>query len=211
MKLKVGNKTLTVRKWKGKDKKKFINALKRTRVSEQDVMDSLVYDCIEEDVVLSNEEYRYVVSRIRAMSLGEEFNVEFYCKECGETYSKTFMLKDILTYTYKDLKEINVQNTKIKFGDIKNKEFYVQKINEDINYDFLLRIEKFNNNDSFTLEELEEMVEDLDLDVLEEIMTKYHESKFTVHDVHSVECTNCGHSQKYKFDDIPGFFPKSWF
>lgn len=210
MKLSLGEKTITIRKWKGKDKKKFVNSLRVKNPDKKQIMDALVYDCIEEDVVLSAEEFRYVLSRIRAESLGEKFSVEFYCEECGSLFKKDFELKNTITFTYKPLKEIKVKDTTIKFGPIRNKDFYINKVSEDPDYDFMLRIESFNGDNTFTLAELEEKIDDLDLDILEEILRKYEESIFKVHDINTVKC-NCGNELTYKFDSIPEFFPDAWF
>jgi len=212
MKLKVGNRNLTIRKWKGKDKKAFINSLKEENINEEDVMNALVYDSIEEEnVILSSDEFKYVLSRIRAYSLGEEINVEFMCGECGEIHTQTFELKNLLKYEFKPLKEIKIPGAHIKFGEIANKELYISKIKEDEDYDFLLRISEINENNTFTLNELEMIIDDLDIDVLTEVMTIWEESKFKLDDVGLVKCPNCGDEVYYQFDEIPGFFPTSWF
>lgn len=211
MRLDVGDKVIHCRGWKGKEKKKFIASLKQAEINEEEVLESLVYDCIEEDVVLSTEEFKYVLSRIRAFSLGEDIDIEFYCENCGETYTKTFQLKDIITYSYKELPEINVSGAKIKLGPIRNKTFYEKMIAEDEEYDFLLRIEKFNDNDHFNLEELINLMDNLDVQVLTEIYQIYEDHRFKINDIHSVTCQHCEHQETYQFDELPGFFPESWF
>jgi len=210
MKLNIGDKEITIRKWKGKDKKNFINSLKKSNIDQNEVMRSLVYSCIEEDVALSNDQFKYVLSRIRGISLGENIEIEFYCDKCGTVFKKTFELKDIIRFSYKELNEIKVNNVQIKLGDIKNKEFYLKKIQEDPNYDFVLRIETFNGDDAFTLEDIEQKLDDLDIDVLTEIMKQYNEAKFKIDDVNTVTC-KCGKAQAYQFDELPGFLPESWF
>ena len=211
MKIKVGNKNLTIRKWKGKDKKNFINALKKKDIDENEVMQALVYSCIEESAALSVDEFRYVLSRIRAESLGEEIKIEFYCTKCGELYTKTFLLKDIISFSYNELKEIKVDGVHIVLGEIRNKEFYIKKVSEDQLYDLLLRIKSYNGNDTFTLSELEEMFDDMDIDTLDKVLQIYNDAKFKVLDVNTVQCPSCSHQTKYKFDELPGFFPQSWF
>jgi hypothetical protein len=211
MKLIVGNKHLTMKKWKGKDKKNFINALKKKDIDENEVMQSLVYSCIEEAQALSVDEFKYVLSRIRAESLGEEINIEFYCASCGELYTKTFLLKDIISYSYNELKEIKVNDVHIVLGEIRNKDFYIKKIAEDEIFDLLLRIKSINGNDTFTLDELVEMFDDMEIDTLDKVLEIYNESKFKVLDVNTVKCPSCSKETKYKFDELPGFFPQSWF
>lgn len=213
MKIRVGSKDITIQKWKGKNKKDFIKLLKETDDSiecEEKMMDILVYSCIEEDVILSTEEFRYVLSRIRALSLGEEIEIEFYCDKCQEIFKQTFNIKDVINFSYKPLKEIKIPGAKIKLGEIKNKKIYTEKIAEDPVYDFLLRIESINGNTTFNLTELEEIVDSMDLDVYENVMSIYKEHKFKILDVNTVKC-NCGNEMLFKFDELPGFFPDSWF
>jgi hypothetical protein len=210
MKIEVGNKNLEIRKWRGGDKKKFLAALNKKDLDINEVMQTLVYDCIEEKVTLSPDEFKYVLSRIRAYSLGEEFNVEFYCDGCGNVFKKTLLLKDTVRYTYKELNEINVQGVSIKLSEIRNKEFYIKKISEDLEYDFLLRIQEINGNESFTLQELESIIDDIDIDILTNIAEIWEDHKFKMDDINTVHC-DCGKSYTYKFDEIPEFLPTSWF
>lgn len=212
LKLKVGNKVIHCRKWKGKDKKRFVAAINKENVSETDVMQALVYDCIEEDVNLDVEEFRFVLSRIRAYSLGENIHTEFYCESCGNLYEKNFKLKDIITYSFKEgFSELKSGDTRIKIGEIKNRELYTKYIQEDDIYDLLLRVESINNDDSFNLETLIDKFDDLDLDVLADLLEQFEASKFKVLDVNTVECTHCEKETKFKFDELPGFFPETWF
>lgn len=211
MKIEVGNKNLEIRKWKGGDKKNFLLALKKKDFDIAQVMQTLVYDCIQEDVSLSPDEFKYVLSRIRAYSLGEEFNVEFYCDGCTNTFKRTFTLKDTVRFNYKPIQEINVQGVKIKFGEIRNKDFYIKKIAEDTTeYDFLLRISSINDNESFSLRELEDIIDDINIDILTDIVEIWEDHKFKIDDVNTVKC-DCGKSHTYKFDEIPEFLPTMWF
>lgn len=210
MKISVGNKELTIRKWKGKDKKQLLSEIKSNSIKAEAIMNALVYSCIEEDVALSSEEFKYVLSRIRAYSLGEDFEIEFHCNSCGNTYKRQFKLIDTVRPVFKELNEINVDGISIKLGSVKNKEFYVKKIQEDEIYDFLLRIQEINGNDAFTLNDLENIFDEMDIDTLTKIMRIYEECKFNIDDVNTVVC-DCGKEQKYKFDEIPDFIPSDWF
>lgn len=213
----VGNKNLTIRKWKGKDKKVFVSELKNRKGDEESIMNSLVYDCIDEDVTLSSAEFKYVLSRIRAFSLGEELEFNFRCDKCGEEFKKTLKLEDIIRYSYKNIKEINVNNIKIKLGEIKNRKFYETTIasnpEEKEIYDFLLRIDSFNGNDSFTLDDIVDMFDNLEVDELEEILRIWDDAKFKIDDINIITCPNesCNNEMKYIFDELPGFFPDKWF
>ncbi len=211
MEIDLGSKKINIRSWKGRDKKAFLKALKDEDVQENVVMNALVYNCIEEDVILSIPEFKYVLSRIRAISLGEELEIEFYCTECSTIHKQKFLLKDIIKYSYTNLKELKYQNIIIELGEIKNKEIYIQKIAQDPLYDLLLRVESFNGNNTFTLEELEEKFDDLDLNILTEIITQFDDAKFTVLDENYVTCPECKDKVLFEFDELPNFFPESWF
>jgi len=212
MEIQLGNKKLNIRGWKGKDKKAFLSSIKAEALDEKRVMESIVYECIEEkNVVLSIEEFKYVLVKIRAISLGEEIKINFYCRKCSELFEKTFLLKDIIKYSYKDLKEIKAPGVVIKLDEIKNKEIYIQKLKEDDLYDLLLRVKSFNGDDTFTLDELMDKFDDLDLSVLSNIIEQYEAAKFKVLDVNAVTCPSCQDVINYEFDELPEFFPSSWF
>lgn len=207
----LGSKKIHIRKWKGRDKKAFLASLKAKEINESDVMDTLVYGCIREKVVLSTEEFKYVLSRIRAISLGEEIRIEFYCIECGEIHKETFQLNNIIRYTCGNLKEIKEKDVLIKLGEIRNKTIYIKKLGEDSLYDLLLRVESFNGDDAFTLDSLMEKFDDLDIDVLASIIEQYENAKFKVQDTNTVICPKCKNETDYIFDELPKFFPESWF
>lgn len=211
MKIKVGNKNLTIRKWKGKDKKAFVNSLKQEDINEMEIMDALVYSCLEENVILGKEEFKYVLTRIRAHSLGEDLNVEFYCDNCSNMFKRDFLINEIITSSFSDIDEIKVDDVSIKVGEIKNKKIYVDKVSEDDMYDLLLRVKSFNGDEAFTLQDLVDRFDDLDVDILEKVINQWEDIRFKVNDVHDVDCPHCNTITKYKFDELPGFFPENWF
>lgn len=211
MKIDLGNKSVTIRKWKGKDKKLFLKLLNDEKSTQYQIMDALVYNCIEEDVVLSVDEFRYVLSRIRAYSLGDTLDMEYLCDSCNEISLNTFKITDVIKPNLSTLDKIKVNGVEIKFGEIKNRDLYLKYIEEDDLFDMLLRIESINGNDSYTLEDLVDYFDELDVDVIESIMRKFYENKFTVDDINEIECKKCGKKQQFKFDELPNFFPQSWF
>lgn len=211
MKISVGDKSITIKKWKGKHKKEFIRLLKEDKPDELAIMETLVYSCIDEDVILSTEEFRYVLMKIRALSLGKTISADFYCEKCGELHKHEFNLEELLKPVFKPIKKIEYQGTKIKLGPIRNKKIYIEKVSEDDIYDLLMRVSSINNNDGFSLLELEEIIEELDIDVIEEIFNIWEDHRFKLNDINEVECPHCHHKELYKFDELPGFFPDSWF
>jgi hypothetical protein len=43
------------------------------------------------------------------------------------------------------------------------------------------------------------------------LLEQWDDIKFRLDDINEAVCTHCGAEEKYKFDDMPNFFPKSWF
>ena len=86
----------------------------------------------------------------------------------------------------------------------------MKKVSEDEIFDLLLRVESFNGDDSFTLEELIAKFDDLDIDVLEDVLNQWEDNKFVVNDINEVVCPKCKNVELYSFDAIPNFFPETW-
>lgn len=212
-------KKLKFRKWKAKDRKEFIKNLKKAeKLDEKELTKHLVYNCLEnKDICLTVDEFKYVLSRIRASTIGESIEFNLNCSSCNEDYVINKDLKNILKQQYKKYKPIKVQDIEIELSDVKNKDFYLKTIDnietEEEYYliDFLFHIEKINENDTFKFEDLINYFDNLELDVFDEIMNQWNAIKFKIDDVAEVECPHCKNVQKYKFDDLPGFFPETWF
>lgn len=214
MLIEFGDKKLEINKWKAKQRKEFVKNLTSGNIDENTLMDCLVYDCIEPKVALSQEEFKYVLSRIRAYTLGEEIDFKFYCDKCKEPHEQKIELKNIFSYNYNKIEEINFSGINIKLGPIKNKEYYNKMIQENYSeadlIDFILRIESINDEEVLSFESTMDFLENLDLDIFDNIIRVWEESKFKVNQIHEVTCPNCGDVQKYDFDDIPEFIPTSW-
>lgn len=210
MKINVGSKKITIRKWKGKDKKAFLNALKSDTQESNSIIDALVYSCVEENVVLDIQELKYILSRIRAISLGDEFEIDLTCASCNTTSKHKFNITDVIKSEFGSIDEIVSGETHIKLGKIRNKDVYMKKVSEDEIFDLLLRVESFNGDDSFTLEELIAKFDDLDIDVLEDVLNQWEDNKFVVNDINEVVCPKCKNVELYSFDAIPNFFPETW-
>lgn len=210
MKIQLGDITVTIRKWKGKDKKEFLNILKSNPSSPIQLMEPLVYPCIEENVVLSLEQFRYVLTRIRVYSLGDEIEFDFFCQECEKSHKETLKITDVIRGSGKKITNIKLDDIEIKIGNIKNKEIYNKMVEEDELFDLLLRIEKINGDDAFTLQSLIDFFDDLDIDVLENIIKEWDKIRFKVDDTNEIECPHCKTKTTYSFDEIPGFIPDTW-
>jgi hypothetical protein len=211
MKIDLGNKKVTIRKWKGKDKKLFKKLMSDENTTQTDIMKTLVYNCIEENVVLSVDEFRYVLSRIRSYSLGDRLYMEFLCDNCGEISTNEYEISKVIRPNNSTLDRIKIGEIDIRFGEIRNMETYLKYIQEDELFDMILRVKSINGDDSFTMESLIDFFDEMDVDVIESIMIKFHNDKFTVDDVNTIKCKNCANESLFKFDELPNFFPESWF
>ena len=215
MKIKLNsNKELTIRKWKAKEKKEFLNTV-RTNQSLDSLQDVLVYNCIEEKVALNAEEFKYIMTQIRSYSLGNEIELEFYCDCCKSKFLSTIKLDEIIKPIISNKFDIKTKNYKIKLGSVRNVDFYKETIKknplEEKDYDFYLRIESINADDSMTLEEIVELFNEMDIDEFDSIFNQWEDIRFKIDDVADIACIKCDNSVKYSFDEIPGFFPPSWF
>lgn len=213
MKIKL-DKEITIRKWKAKEKKEFLNTVRNSE-SLDTLQDVLVYNCIEENVALNADEFKYVMAQIRSYSLGDEIELEFYCDSCRAKFLNKIKLSSIIKPVYSGKKEIKTKNYKIKIGEIRNPDFYKATIKanpqEEKDYDFYLRIQSINSDDSMTLEEIIELFNEMDIDEFDSIFEQWEDIRFKIDDTEEIVCKNCETSVKYSFDEVPGFFPPAWF
>lgn len=214
MKIKLGNKELTIRKWKAKEKKEFLNTVRKSETLDS-LQDVLVYNCIEEKVALNAEEFKYMMTQIRSYSLGDEIELEFYCDSCKSKFLNTVKLSEIVKPVFSNTNEIKTKNYKIKMSTIKNVDYYKEVIKnnptEEKDYDFYLRIDSINADDSLSLEEIVDLFNEMDIDEFDSIFEQWEAIRFKIDDVTEISCKKCESTVKYSFDVIPGFFPPSWF
>lgn len=210
----LNGKDIQYRKWKGKDKKRFLNSL---QYGEQITLKNTIEILIHEQL-LSNQtetftqnEYRYLLSKIRGSSLGSEFNIDLVCEECEEIFNYEFDLDDVIKPIHEDLEDYDDGELQIKFGKIKNREMYLEAIDEDPEYEILFRIDELNESKDFTLETLIDFFDEMDLDKVQQVQDHYEQGRFKINDIETVKCPHCQEEMEIMFDEIPGFFPDSWF
>lgn len=217
--LTVRDNIIKYRKWKVKDRKKFIKMLSDIEnIKEQEASNVLVYDCLENPkVILSPEEYRYVLTQIRKTSIGGDIDFKFTCSACKSPFNVKLDLDYIVKPKFSEYLNIKVDEIKIELGDVISKEHYDKRISdckseEDIYLtDFLYHIKSINGNNTFTFDELSNYFDNLDTDDVDNIFDEWDTMRFIVDDLAEVECPKCGHKENYIFDDLPGFFPTKWF
>ena len=99
---------------------------------------------------------------------------------------------------------------------IKNQDFYDKMIiatdivEEKYLVDFILHIKTYNDDDTLTFDTILDEINELEVDVAEEVFKQWEEMRFKTTNVETIICPECGFSEKYEFDALPDFFPKSW-
>lgn len=208
----IRNKNIKFRKWKVKDKNKFIQNKENPEIIKQ----ALVYDCIEDDVTLSDEEYKYMLMKIRQASISNPIAWIFSCTKCNETFEYEANLDEIMKPDFQEYGDLIEEDVIFTMGNIINQEFYDSKMGEStipevsLITDFVLHIKSINDNDGYSFDDIIDYINDMDVDVFEKIMEKWETMRFKVNNIHEVTCPHCNNVELYEFDDLPGFFPDNW-
>lgn len=201
---------VNARKWKAKEKFKFKEIINKD--DNKELVKILVYDCLDKEVAFSEDEYKYVLAQIRSHSLGETIKLEFNCESCDTRFVNEINLNDVLKPEYEAIKPIITNKHVIKIGEIKNKDFYKKVISQAPDeLDFYLRIDTINDEECYSIEEVIKYFSEMDIDEFENIINQWEKIKFKLNDNYSIKCTKCEASTNYQWDEIPGFFPNSWY
>lgn len=208
--IKLNGYEVNARKWKAKEKFKFKEIISNDNI--QEFVKLLVYDCLDREVAFSESEYKYVLSQIRSHSLGNIIKLEFNCEKCNTRFVEDINLDDVIKPEYEKIVPIVTKKHNIKLGTVKNKDFYKRVISQAPDeLDFYLRIETINDEEVFSIEEVVNYFSEMDIDEFDEIMKQWDIIKFKINDIHSIKCKNCNDISNYQWDEIPGFFPNSWY
>lgn len=209
----IRGKEIKFRKWKVKDKKKFL----QNKSDPLKIKEALVYDCLEDnDIALSEEEYKYMLIRIREESIDEKVQYEFTCDHCNQSFDFEANLNEINKPIFKEYGDIIVGKHIFKMTNLRNRNFYENTIlgmddeEERALVDFILHVDSYNSQDGLSFEGLVDVINDLDVKDFEKIFKQWEDMKFKVDNIEPVSCPHCGNVEQYEFDDLPGFFPDSW-
>lgn len=210
--IKIRDKVIEFRKWKVKDRKNFANAQGALEKRK-----ALVYNCLKNpELPLDNEEYNFILEKIRAVSIKDEIGYNLKCSNCGKEFSLYVNINDVTDCAFSDYHPIEVDGIKIELQDVKNRDFYesamkvVKDINEKYITDFALHIKSINDNTTLSFQDVVDFILDLDIDLYEEIFKQWDLIRFKCVNLQSVVCPHCSQETVYNFNDFPGFFPKSW-
>lgn len=218
------NGEISYRKWKVKDKKTLETAKTLT-----DIKYALVLNCINypdgdySKYALDNEEISFLLYNIRNDSMYKPLKQMFICPDCGHAHTKEIDLTDIVKTEGGDYDingNITVRDNNIVFGNPLNQALYDEFMSVDnlsdyhlFMTDMVLHIRKFNDFEINTRDDVLNvlvMVDDLDSDVADELVSKWNEIRYKTIIDNKVECPECGTYSKFVFEDLPGFYPSSW-
>lgn len=208
----IRDKTIEFRKWKVKDRKSLMSAN-----NDVERRKALVYNCIkDQNVALDNEEFNFVLEKIRSVSVKDKLNYTLTCDECGKDFNLSVDIEDLIDCSFSDFEPLVYNDLIIEIQDIKNRDFYENTIvtvtdeQERFLYDLALHIKSINGNSSMSFQSVIDFLQDLDLDVYSSIYEQFNKIRFRCINLQSVECPHCHGETVFNFNDFPGFFPKSW-
>jgi len=104
------NKTVTIKPWTGKTKKKIKKIFEGIESPEDidfvKVIKILIYEYINEEVYLNEGEQQFLLLKIREISLGKEIQNTSDCSNCGEENYITCNTDEVVHYKENELPKI---------------------------------------------------------------------------------------------------------
>lgn len=218
----IPNGTIQYRKWRVKDKKNLEASRTLT-----DMKYALILNCIEQPdihkIALDNEELNFVLHNIRRESVHKPLKHTFTCPDCGCTHIEEINLENIISTVggnYSIDGNITVDNHNITFGNPIDQELYNEFMNiidagsfQLFIMDMVLHIRKFDDiivTDRNSLINVVNTIDELDSDIADELVSKWDDIRYKVLIDNEIKCPECGSSNKFNFEDLPGFYPSSW-
>ncbi len=203
----LGHKKVNARKWKAKDRKLFKDAIQKEKDIDESLTKYLVMNCLEDNNVdLSDEEIQYIILQIRKHSISDSFKFEWTC-DCGYKNSEIIKIDDIQKTHFKEYTSSGC----VEFQDVKNAKMYNSDKNRDEISELAYRTKSINSDMSMSFSEVKDYFEDMDIDELDKILDDLYSMMFTVSSKKKLTCKECSKKQEFEFDEIPSFFPESWY
>lgn len=199
--MKIRDNVLHYRGWKVKDIRLYKSA-----ESPQEQKEALIYNLIKEPVTLDSYESLYALIMIRSKSVDEGITYHFKCKKCEELYEVDIKPEDNINIEFTPYTSFEVNGHHYQFQDLKNREVY-ESLEKSELMDMCMHVKSIDNNDGYTLEEVINYFEDLDLKDFRKIKDTYDKQRFTVTMHGKVKCTHCGNEIEMLFDTLPDFIP----
>jgi hypothetical protein len=83
----LGNKVVTFRKWKGKERRSIQNKVKNSSITNFELQDILIYNCMSEKIFLTKDEILYVLLYLYYINIHTHIHTYTTCKHCSIEYS----------------------------------------------------------------------------------------------------------------------------
>lgn len=225
--LTIRDQVINYRSWKLKDKSKYTSLIadvekRKDSLTSADQSDFtrafrqiLVLDCIEQDIVLNNDEFQHIMVQIRSKSINHGIVLEMECSNCSADYDHELDIIKVLVSTASNFKTLNAGKLSLEFKRPINQKMYndlqsrASSEFEALYIDFIQHIYTVNG-DILTSEEKIELFNEQDVNDIEKIFAEWEPMRFKTNRLSSSQCTSCSHIEEFIVDDIPGFFPISW-
>jgi len=216
-------KTVKVRKWKMKDKKEFLLLVDKNSPKPElrNAIFSILKSCIVDNTdlnLLSKIDITYLFIELRKLSEGDVIEVSFKCPSCGKDNENIkFNLSECLEFTPANPLTVNLSNNiTIAFKEIP----YVKQIEIENNYSqdkveynlhfFYNSIKSISVNgtlyDSFSIEELEKFIGDLDVIEFNNLFEEFIKSVGNIILQQKTKCKFCDKESNILLGELEDFF-----
>jgi len=212
----IGNKTFKFKPWNTKNEKDYLIAVE----SEENITDDLLFEilirpCLEDpEVVLTSNEQKMLMIEIRKKSLGSTFPMRYICSNCKQVNDLDVELDKIISFSPDKFHDVEIENLKFTFGDIRSKNLKkrLEGLNTNVDHaftEFLLHIQSIevdgNIEDTFTFDELKEFVEELPTYIFDDVYKQFQEMKSSLNFELKTFCMVCNTENDIDFEYIPNF------
>lgn len=205
------NKVVTLSPWNAKTKKEFVKIfkLKQEKVSEQDILNTLVYPYIDKtDIYYSAAELQYLLAQLRKLSIDKKIEFSIDCDKCKEEVDVSLDIDEIVTYTPNQFPS---QLNNVGWKDIEGKDSikaFSKQFPEETEYDIakILHISDYQGTRIERFEQMLEILENLPLQEDAELDDTYYDVISKIKIGSKIKCTSCAFEKNYEFDIIPSFF-----
>jgi len=205
------NKTVTLKPWKTKTKKDFLNIIKKKEknLSEEDILEVLINPYVEpNDIYFSDDELQWILINLRNISIDNNMKFLIECSNCNEDILVECKLLDLVQFRENQYPIIKNERG---WKDIESLQDYKKGIKQysdefPKNIEMLMHLDTVEGKKFNSLAEKIEYFEDLDLLEGNKIVDEYNEVKSKIDLSYKTKCPHCDYEGKYIFEELPNFF-----
>lgn len=214
-KIKLGDKEIRFRPWTTKEEKNYLLSKDdEVPFNDKEIYDILIKPCLEKPIILDPEESKYVLMKIREVSIGESFEIKFECDECHAINVPSINLASITTFTPAEYREVSVKDVTIKFNRISSESALekIQLLDNPIDKFFMtmvFSVEKVKYKDeeyeSFTADEISDFFDSLPTYIMDKFVDEFLKMKPSLDLFVKTKCHKCKKEYEFGIDSIPNF------